>query len=1238
MGDINEVISVDAGPGIAGLKEFTAALEQASAKFTAAQEKFAKGFAVGGGAAGADKLAASMDKAAASIEAAASRASAAMGRLSTASRGATGGLDAAAGSADKMAAANDRLAGSADASAAALDKQAVAGERAGKAGAVAAEGGAAGFMKFAKAVTIGFGVAAVYGIDKAMKFNAEVTRLYTAAGLTHAPFQQVSRDLLQIGTKTGYTGEQIAQAMYHPVSAGLSLSTSLGLVTQAANLANIHGANLEDTTYALSSVMKAYNQSTKDVVPTAALLNSVVGQGDMRFQDFNQSVKNWAPTGASMGISIQSMGAGLAYLTDRGNSAEVASTRMTMGLSMVTAGSKAANTYLRDLGLTTGTLDLKNKSLQQTMLKGGLTTNKFAADLKKPDGLYVALTDLQHAFDKAGLSKGQADQVMAKLFGGGRSDKAILSLMQNLDGVRQKYEDIGKGVSSYGSSVAKEQATAQQKWKDFKAGMTNLATGFGGTLLPYFTSLAGQADKFLGFLQKSKGASDLLVGSAGALAAIFAGNKLAGGVSSAFKTAEAGLRGVGKISEFLHIPGLDKLANIGSGGAAAGMQRAATTQAGAAGTMLDAARIQAEAAGVSVKGAGAAGAGEAAAGGAVTRAGSALGAALMTAAGAWLLGHGAGYFLGAPTKKDTRTYQHDVPGWFQAPANFVFGGKAPSVYRDVPKVGGPVSGQNWQNWYHDVFGGGPKPANDNFAPGYGGNVPRPVRMANDQFAPGYGPNARPMANDQFAPGYGPKPNLTQFTSTLAQAMGKPVKLAPPDLSALTGAKGKALADGKAISDAVGNALKKPAKAAAPDLSAYTSAAGKARGDGVAISAGLASGIEAGKGAAVAAANDVANSVAAAMAHALQTHSPSRVTHKIGKQAVDGLVIALQGGQAAVTAAAQALGKQVAKAADITVIDAAIGKATGYAGKDSALVKWLRGEQGKLHSLAAQRTRLEQEIADSQQVAKSVISSASIMGAGSYTPALAAAGGPLAASATITGLQGMAADQKAYAQQLAQLKKMGLNATSLDQLAQAGATAGLPVAQGLAQGGKGAIQQVNQLESQIHGSAAKIGDVGGPAMYQAGLDAGNGLAAGLKASLAAVDSAMAAMAKSIVAAIKKELKISSPSQLMAAEVGMPIPQGVALGIDQGVGTAMSAMGRMGGQLAAWRSPAGYGNPAAGGSYGGHGGGSVVIHNHYSVTVQGNVHTENDLLRALQERHLTNASNNWQGGWRLPGRAV
>src|SRR6185437_13466870 len=126
--------------------------------------------------------------------------------------------------------------------------------------------------------------------------------------------------------------------------------------------------------------------------------------------------------------------------------------------------------------------------------------------------------------------------------------------------------------------------------------------------------------------------------------------------------------------------------------------------------------------------------------------------------------------------------------------------------------------------------------------------------------------------------------------------------------------------------------------------------------------------------------------------------------------------------------------------------------------------------------------------------------------------MAAAGGPQSAQGLIVGMQGQAGDLKQFAEQVAQLKKMGLNATSLDQIIQAGPGQGLPVAQGLTSGGKGSIGQVNQLEKQIQGSSRSLGSTGGAAMYQAGQDAAKGLAAGIKSQLGSVVAAIEQLAK------------------------------------------------------------------------------------------------------------------------------
>ncbi|HTQ88188.1 MAG TPA: hypothetical protein VMK84_01710, partial [Streptosporangiaceae bacterium] len=102
----------------------------------------------------------------------------------------------------------------------------------------------------------------------------------------------------------------------------------------------------------------------------------------------------------------------------------------------------------------------------------------------------------------------------------------------------------------------------------------------------------------------------------------------------------------------------------------------------------------------------------------------------------------------------------------------------------------------------------------------------------------------------------------------------------------------------------------------------------------------------------------------------------------------------------------------------------------------------------------------------------------------------------------------------------------------------------------------------------------------------------------------------------------------------AEVGLTIPQGVALGVDAGSGVAEAAVGRMGNRLGSRLSGAHPGLDYGHASGGRGGGGQTII----NVTVQGSVVTENELLSKLQSAQLKKASNNWQGGFKLPGRAT
>ncbi|MDU8998206.1 phage tail tape measure protein [Streptomyces mirabilis] len=362
-----------------------------------------------------------------------------------------------------------------------------------------------------------------------------MTRLQTAAGLTQDKMKAIgltsdslNAKVLSIGSSVGVSGTKMAEALYHPISAGLDLKSALNVVTEAAKESKISGSSLEDTTYSLSSVMKAFNQPASSAKQTMASLNAIVGQGDMRFQDFNQSVKNWAPTASQMGISINSMGAGLAYLTDRGNSAEVASTRLTMGISMMTTPSAKATKMLTALGLASTDVHASSKAMQKAMETSGITQNKLAMDLKKPDGLYVALNDLKTSLEKAGVSGTEADSVLSKIFGGGRSDKAIMSLMQNLDGLKEKFGDVQKAsnTKNYDAQWAKTQKTFAMQMDKIKASAENIGITLGLKLIP-------PIQKVFAFLQSHQ---DVVKGLAVVIGTVLAGAvlKFVGGALSPF--------------------------------------------------------------------------------------------------------------------------------------------------------------------------------------------------------------------------------------------------------------------------------------------------------------------------------------------------------------------------------------------------------------------------------------------------------------------------------------------------------------------------------------------------------------------------------------------------------------------------------------------------------------------------------------------------------------------------------
>jgi TP901 family phage tail tape measure protein len=132
--------------------------------------------------------------------------------------------------------------------------------------------------------------------------------------------------------------------------------------------------------------------------------------------------------------------------------------------------------------------------------------------------------------------------------------------------------------------------------------------------------------------------------------------------------------------------------------------------------------------------------------------------------------------------------------------------------------------------------------------------------------------------------------------------------------------------------------------------------------------------------------------------------------------------------------------------------------------------------------------------------------------------------------------------------LAALLRKGLSAEMVQQIAAQGAQAGGQMADVLLRSTPQQIKELNAHYAQIGKVADSTGNLVAGGMYDAGIKAADGLLAGLKSRQAQLTTYLTNVANAMVTALKKQLKIKSPSKVMAREVGAPVGQGIVGGLE------------------------------------------------------------------------------------------
>lgn len=461
-------------------------------------------------------------------------------------------------------------------------------------------------------------------------------------------------------------------------------------------------------------------------------------------------------------------------------------------------------------------------------------------------------------------------------------------------------------------------------------------------------------------------------------------------------------------------------------------------------------------------------------------------------------------------------------------------------------------------------------------------------------------------------------------------------------------------------------------------------------------AGLVAGMRSEQGAVAAEAAALANAASAAIKHALQSHSPSLVTMRIGQDAAQGLAIGMTNGLPAVQKAAELLGHIIPggvnqgmgggpgnqglagnamqkigketifqlitgmmgsvsqiKAAMKVITDAMKGAMSGFGHgglvgwNDQALLDSIKAGNQQLLALAKQRDKIAAEIKAATQyaaqVSSNLISSTGLAGVQQPTDPKTGKNLPWTPENIQSQMTTQLNQLQAFDHNIDVLRKMGLNKTLLNQIIQAGYQQGGALAQALAHGSAAQIKSLNATEEAIIKASKKIGNDAANAMYDTGKNAGKGFLSGLKSQEAAIEKLMEQIAEKMIKALEKALKIKSPSQEMYAR-GMLAAQGLAKGLLDGEPIVIAAAKRLAAAVSQVKvaPPRVVGPLRPGGQViqiapgtppAGVSQPIVVVHQH----IAGSVLSEQQLQQYVQTAQLKYTHRNLGNGLFLPGRA-
>ncbi len=438
----------------------------------------------------------------------------------------------------------------------------------------AAELATPALMKAATWAGIGLAGLAYEGIKQYTQFNKLITQTITQAGEAPSKMGFLTNLAESVAKSTGANLDDVANTIYRAASGTAAWNNGLGAtkaqlsgIVDTVSKLNVVGgiAGGAESEQASRVVTALLNSDIRGVghnpTSAAALVNAVVGSGDMRLADLVPGIgRGLLSSAVANNLTAKDALAWVATLTSQGTTASVAGNYVKTGVNLLAHPSAQGVQALAMLGIKPGELEnlmsgpgglvaaLSTLSTGMKQLNPGSAAKFFYHEAGKVypggSGLAGAIAKLQtwsagelpasfiKAWEGGHLDAKQqteaTDLILTKAFGGSKQFATIAAVLNHLGLLKGIEAHIGAedSASYFNAQYRRTEATPSQQFKVMGQHLLVDLVNIGKTLTPLALTFGHIMTGVIGGLSKFKGVIEGFAIMAGGLLALAGGAKL----------------------------------------------------------------------------------------------------------------------------------------------------------------------------------------------------------------------------------------------------------------------------------------------------------------------------------------------------------------------------------------------------------------------------------------------------------------------------------------------------------------------------------------------------------------------------------------------------------------------------------------------------------------------------------------------------------------------------------------